>query len=128
MPTLPPSLSPSKKSSSNNSKRSVSSSNENNYQYREERHIPRTTTQKFNHNGEWLGAGEKPKASRTTSSTSSDNNSTPPPRPKKPSPPDLQYANLDHRKSWKNDPRNQVLPPIVRSSPTQYASIVHDRK
>ena len=51
MPTLPPSLSPSKKSSSNNSKRSVSSSNENNY--------PRTTTQKFNHNGERLGAGEK---------------------------------------------------------------------
>ena len=70
----------------------------------------------------------QPKSSRTaTTSTSSDNNSTPPPRPKKPSP-DLQYANIDHRKSWKNDPRNQVLPPIVRSSPTQYASIVHDRK
>jgi len=115
MPTLPPSLSPSKKSSSidNNSKRSISSNEK-----------------KVNHNGEWLGGGEKPKASRTattTSSSSSDNNSTPPPpRPKKPSP-DLQYANLDHRKSWKNDPRNQVLPPIVRSSPTQYASIVHDK-
>jgi len=116
MPTLPPSLSPSKKSSSldNNSKRSISSNEK-----------------KVNHNGEWLGGGEKPKASRTattTSSSSSDNNSTPPPpRPKKPSAPDLQYANLDHRKSWKNDPRNQVLPPIVRSSPTQYASIVHDK-
>ena len=44
MPTLPPSLSPSKKSSSldNNSKRSISSNEK-----------------KVNHNGEWLGVGEK---------------------------------------------------------------------
>ena len=44
MPTLPPSLSPSKKSSSldNNSKRSISSNEK-----------------KVNHNGEWLGGGVK---------------------------------------------------------------------
>ena len=44
MPTLPPSLSPSKKSSSldNKSKMSISSNEK-----------------KVNHNGEWLGGGEK---------------------------------------------------------------------
>lgn len=62
--------------------------------------------------------------------------SAPPPRPYKS--PDLQYANLDHSRSFMVDPRNRVLPssqhpdpPAAQQQqhqPTAYATIVSNSK
>ena len=70
--------------------------------------------------------------SPAASSLSSHEPSAPPPRPHKP--PELQYANIDHGRSFMNDPRNRVLPGSGPSSqsaslpsrdpPTTYAAIV----
>ena len=83
--------------------------------------------------GEWLtnpnmGAPPaRPPKTKTISSSSDSTNSynvrdSPPPRPKKDKG-SMNYAELDlqsNRRSFMNDPRNQVLP----SAPTSYAHIV----
>ena len=56
----------------------------------------------------------------------------PPPRPYKP--PDLQYANLDHTRSFMGDPKNRVLPstqhpnPPAPQHPTAYATVISKSK